>query len=400
MSNTPASGSQKPAYTILYLLSFSHFINDALQSVILAAYPLLKSNYALSFTQIGIITLSYQLTASLFQPLVGSITDKNPIPKALVYGALFSLLGIAALSQASSFSWIIVSVCLIGLGSSVFHPESSRVANLASGGRRGLAQSIFQIGGNTGSAFGPLLVAALVIPYGQANIGWFVLGALLGILALYKISRWYRIHLLQQRIKAKKKPYTNASQVSKRRISIAIGVLIVLIFSKYFYMASMTNYFTFYLIQKFGVSIQESQLYLFAFLGAVAIGTYFGGPLGDRYGRKKIIWISILGAAPFTLLLPYVSLFWVTVLSICIGVIIASAFSAILVFAQELLPNRVGLISGLFFGLAFGLGGLGSALLGNLADKTSIEYVFQLCAFLPLLGIVAALLPNIREVDA
>jgi len=392
MSNISASGSQKPAYTILYLLSFSHFINDALQSVILAAYPLLKSNYALSFTQIGIITLSYQLTASLFQPLVGSITDKNPIPKALVYGALFSLFGIAALSK-------VVSVCLIGLGSSVFHPESSRVANLASGGRRGLAQSIFQIGGNTGSAFGPLLVAALVIPYGQANIGWFVLGALLGILALYKISKWYRTHLSQQRAKAKKIPYANSSQVGKQRVSVAIGVLIVLIFSKYFYMASMTNYFTFYLIQKFNVSIQESQLYLFAFLGAVAVGTYFGGPLGDRYGRKKIIWISILGAAPFTMLLPYVSLFWVTVLSICIGVIIASAFSAILVFAQELLPNRVGLISGLFFGLAFGLGGLGSALLGNLADKTSIEYVFQCCAFLPLLGIVAALLPNIREVD-
>ncbi|WP_430966540.1 MFS transporter [Spongiimicrobium sp. 2-473A-2-J] len=397
MAQLHTSKNHGPAYTVLYMLSFAHFVNDALQSVIPAIYPLLKNNYALSFTQVGLIALSYQLTASLFQPLVGSITDRKPKPLALIGGALCTLVGIAALSRANTFVWILVAVSLIGLGSAIFHPESSRVANLASGGKRGLAQSIFQIGGNSGSAVGPLLVAALVIPYGQGNVLWFVVGSFFGIVALYKVGKWYSTYLTKKNLTPRQQLSTKPNQITKGRIRLSIAVLIVLIFSKYFYMASMTNYFTFYLIEKFQVSIQQSQLYLFTFLGAVAIGTYFGGPLGDRYGRKKIIWGSILGAAPFTLLLPYVGLFWVLVLSICIGIIIASAFSAILVFAQELLPNRVGMVSGLFFGLAFGLGGVGSALLGNLADQTGIEYVFQLCAFLPLLGVVAVLLPNLRE---
>ncbi len=381
------------------MLSFAHFINDALQSVIPAVYPLLKSNYALTFTQVGLIALSYQLTASLFQPLVGSVSDRKPRPMAMVGGALCSLTGIVALSGAASFLWILVSVALIGLGSSIFHPESSRVANMASGGQRGLAQSIFQIGGNAGSALGPLLVALIVIPYGQRDIMWFAMGALMGIMVLYKVADWYRGQLSKKMGSQPSQLSTSGPAVSKGHIKLSITVLIVLIFSKYFYMACMTNYFTFYLIEKFQVSIQQSQLYLFAFLGAVAVGTYFGGPLGDRFGRKKIIWTSIFGAAPFALVLPHVGLFWVLVLSMCIGVIMASAFSAILVFAQELLPNRIGLVSGLFFGLAFGLGGLGSALLGNLADRTSIAYIFELCAFLPLLGIVAGMLPNIRQAD-
>lgn len=392
-----AIANQRPVYSILYTISFAHLINDVLQSVIPAVYPLLKINHHLTFAQVGLITLAYQLTASLLQPLVGVFTDRKPQPFSLVAGMGFSLIGIVALSQASSFEWILLSVSFIGLGSSIFHPELSRVANLASGGKRGFAQSVFQIGGNSGSAIGPLIVAFVVIPYGQGNIFWFAVAAFVGMVVLSRVSKWYKDNLHQKNKETIADGIQRSHPVSKTRIMITLSVLGMLIFSKYFYMASMTSYFTFYLIEKFQVSVQQSQFYLFAFLGAVATGTYFGGSLGDRFGRKPVIWVSILGAAPFTLLLPHVGLYWVLVLSILIGIIIASAFSAILVYGQELLPGRVGLISGLFFGLAFGLGGLGSALLGKLADDTSIEYVFLLCSFLPLMGIVAWLLPNIRN---
>lgn len=368
-----------------------------MQSVIPAIYPLLKTSYELTFTQVGLITMAYQLTASLLQPFVGVYTDKKAQPFSLVAGMVFTLIGIVALSQASDYLWILIAVCFVGLGSSIFHPESSRVANLASGGQRGLAQSIFQIGGNSGTAIGPLLVAFMVIPYGQGNIFWFAIGAIMGIIALFKVALWYKDHMLQKTKQIASDLIEVGHTISKRRIALSITVLIVLIFSKYFYMASMTNYFTFYLIEKFQISVQQSQFCLFAFLGAAAVGTYFGGPLGDRFGRKVIIWVSILGVAPFTLFLPYVGLVGVVILAILIGMIMASAFSAILVYGQELLPGRVGLISGLFFGLAFGLGGIGSAVLGKLADETSIEYVFQICSFLPLLGIVAWLLPNIHS---
>jgi len=402
-SSSTASSLQQTqdltVYPILLTISFAHLLNDLVQSVIPAIYPLLKDSYLLSFTQIGLITLTFQASASLLQPVVGVYTDKKPMPYSLAFGMGFSLLGLLILSVAGSFLVILFSVTLVGLGSSVFHPESSRVAYLASGGKRGLAQSIFQIGGNAGSAVGPLLVALLIMPYGQAYVSWFSIVAIVGILALIHVGIWYRNHLSERTAVYQAKGDVKIVEpgFSKDHIILSIGILLVLIFSKYFYMASMSSYFTFYLIEKFNVSIPQSQIYLFLFLAAVAMGTLLGGPLGDKYGRKPIIWISIFGAAPFTLLLPHVGLFWVVALSIIIGIIIASAFSAILVYAQELLPGRVGMISGLFFGFAFGMGGLGSALLGVLADKTSIEYVFFVCSFLPLLGGVARWLPNLRR---
>lgn len=401
-SATAHSLDQAPdltVYPILFTISFAHLLNDLVQSVIPAIYPLLKDNYLLSFTQIGLITLTFQASASLLQPVVGVYTDKKPMPFSLAFGMGFSLIGLLVLSVAGGFLMILLSVTLVGLGSSVFHPESSRVAYLASGGKRGLAQSIFQIGGNAGSAIGPLLVALLIMPYGQAYVGWFAIVAIVGMMALVRVGVWYRNRLLEKATVYR--PSGNievaAPRLSKNQIMLSIGILLVLIFSKYFYMASISSYFTFYLIEKFNVSIPQSQIYLFLFLAAVAVGTLLGGPLGDKYGRKPIIWVSIFGAAPFTLVLPHVDLFWVVALSILIGMIIASAFSAILVYAQELLPGRVGMISGLFFGFAFGMGGLGSALLGVLADKTSIEYVFFICSFLPLLGGVAGWLPNLRR---
>jgi FSR family fosmidomycin resistance protein-like MFS transporter len=400
-SALPSFDSQQDltVYPILFTISFAHLLNDLVQSVIPAIYPLLKENYLLSFTQIGLITLTFQASASLLQPVVGVYTDKKPMPYSLAFGMGFSLVGLLILSMAGSFIVILLSVTLVGLGSSVFHPESSRVAYLASGGKRGLAQSIFQIGGNAGSAIGPLLVALLIMPYGQGAVGWFTIGAIVGIFALIHIGRWYSGHLQEKRLvfKPKGNLLVGAPRISRKQVILSIVILLVLIFSKYFYMASISSYFTFYLIEKFGVSIPTSQIYLFLFLAAVAAGTLAGGPLGDKYGRKPIIWISIFGAAPFTLLLPHVGLFWVITLAMIIGVIIASAFSAILVYAQELLPGRVGMISGLFFGFAFGMGGLGSALLGILADETSIEYVFFLCSFLPLIGGVAGWLPNLRS---
>ncbi|WP_114937331.1 MFS transporter [Mucilaginibacter endophyticus] len=386
---------QQTVYSILFTISLAHFINDMLQSVIPSIYPLIKQRFSLNFTQIGLITFTYQITASILQPFVGLYTDKKPKPYSLAMGMGFTLSGLLLASFAGSFYIMLIAVSLIGIGSSIFHPESSRVAYLASGGKKGLAQSIFQLGGNAGSAVGPLLAALIVIPYGQSNVIWFCLIALAGIMVLLRIAKWYAEHLS---LKAKNKNANEVSplNLSKRRVVFSLGVLLVLIFSKYFYLASITSYYTFFLINKFHLSIQQSQIYLFLFLGSVAAGTLFGGPLGDRFGRKYIIWISILGVAPFTMLLPYVSLFWTGVLSVFIGLILSSAFSAILVYATELVPGKVGLIAGLFFGLAFGMGGLGSAVLGKVADMTSINYVFKICAYLPLIGIFTGLLPNIE----
>ncbi|GIQ61325.1 fosmidomycin resistance protein [Flavobacterium collinsii] len=388
--------AQQTVFSILFTISFTHFINDMLQAVIPAVYPILKTKFSLTFTEVGLITLTYQLTASILQPFIGFYTDKKPRPYSLAIGMGFTLVGLAAVAVASSFVNILLAVSLIGIGSSIFHPESSRVAHLASGGKRGLAQSIFQLGGNAGSAIGPLLAAIIVVPYGQFNIIWFCLAAIVGIVILSGVAKWYQEHLNLKALNKSAVLEERHHSLSKQKVIFSLGILLVLIFSKYFYMASMTSYYTFYLIDKFHLSVQESQIYLFAFLGAVAAGTLFGGALGDRFGRKYIIWISILGVAPFTLLLPYVSLFWTGILSVIIGLIISSAFSAILVYATELVPGKVGLIAGLFFGLAFGMGGLGSAVLGKLADTTSIEYVFKICAFLPLIGVLTSLLPNIE----
>ncbi|PVD53364.1 MFS transporter [Terrimonas sp.] len=387
---------QKTFYTILFAISTSHFLNDMMQSVIQSVYPLLKQNYQLSFAQVGLITFVFQVTASILQPFVGNYTDKNPRPYSFVAGMVFSLIGIILLAYAHGFGVLLIAAGLIGIGSSIFHPEASKVAYYASGGKRGLAQSIFQLGGNGGSAIGPLLVAAIVMPFGQSHIMWFTLSALLGVFILSKVGTWYKAHL-HMHMSKKTVTAEHAPALSNTKIISSIVILLILIFSKYFYMASLSSYFTFYLIDKFHVSIQQSQLYLFIFLGAVAAGTLLGGSLGDRFGRKIIIWVSILGAAPFTLLLPYVNLFWTGVLAAIIGVIIASAFSAILVYAQELLPGKIGMVSGLFFGFAFGMGGLGSALLGVLADHTSMEYVFKLCAYLPLLGIITVFLPDLKK---
>lgn len=386
---------QSTVYSILFSICFAHMINDLLQAVIPAMYPVLKANYGLTFTQVGLITFTYQVTASLLQPFVGIYTDKKPKPYSLAFGMLFSLSGIIMLSQASSFPLILASVAMVGVGSSIFHPEASRVAFLGSGGKRGLAQSIFQLGGNTGTAIGPLLVALIVVPRGQSYILWFVLVAVVGIIVLSRIALWYQQKLIS--IKGKKKGGERIHNLSPMKVKLSVVLLLILIFSKSFYTSSMSSYFTFYLIEKFHISVLQAQYHLFWFLGAVAVGTLIGGPLGDKFGRKYIIWFSILGAAPFTLMLPFANLFWTGILSVAIGIIIASAFSAILVYAQELMPERVGMISGLFFGFAFGVGGLGSAVLGYLADKTSIEFVYGICSFLPLIGIIAYFLPNLKK---
>jgi len=387
---------QKTVYPILFAIAFSHLLNDLLQIVIPSIYPLLKENYSLSFTQIGFITFVYQVTASLLQPVVGFQTDKKPMPYSLAFGMCFTMLGLILLAFAHNYAVILIAVGLVGIGSSIFHPEASRVAYLASGGKRGMAQAIFQVGGNSGTAIGPLLVIFLVIPYGQAYILWFLLAALLAIAVLIHIAKWYQKHLIFRKAN-KIKTLEYPPRLRKKQVKGAIGILLVLIFSKYIYMTSISSYFTFYLIDKFGLTIPQSQFYLFLFFGSVALGTFLGGPLGDRFGRKYVIWFSILGSAPFALLLPYVDLFWTGTLVVMVGLILSSAFSAILVFAQELLPGKVGMISGLFFGFAFGIAGLGSAFLGYLADKTSIEFVYQLCSFLPLIGGVAYYLPNLRS---
>jgi FSR family fosmidomycin resistance protein-like MFS transporter len=383
-------------YSILLSISFSHLLNDTIQSLIPSIYPLVKNSFHLSFSQVGLITLTFQLAASLLQPFVGFYTDKKPQPFSLATGMGFTLSGLVLLSFAWSFGWLLVSVGLIGMGSSVFHPEASKVAYMASGGKRGLAQSIFQVGGNAGSAIGPLLAALIIVPSGQRSIIWFSILALLAIVVLTYIGKWYQGNMHRIRPKKVYKGDERHILLSRKKIVVSIMILLVLIFSKYFYLASMSSYFTFYLMDKFGISVQSSQVHLFIFLFATAAGTFFGGPIGDRFGRKYVIWFSILGVAPFTLLLPHVNLFWTTIFSVFIGFILSSAFSAILVYAQELLPGKVGLVSGLFFGFAFGMGGIGSAVLGALADRTSIQFVYQVCAFLPLIGLLTGFLPNLK----
>lgn len=387
--------ANKTVYSILFSISFAHLLNDLLQAVIPAAYPILKESYDLSFTQIGLITFSYQMAASILQPFVGFYTDKHPKPYSQIFGMLFTLAGIVLLSYASSFPIILVSVILVGIGSSIFHPEASRISYLSSGGKRGLAQSIFQIGGNTGTAIGPLLIAWIVVPHGQQNIIWFTVVALIGLVVLSRIATWYKNHL--DLASKKKVVLENLPNLSQTRIVVSVIILLVLIFSKYFYISGISSYFTFYLMEKFSLSVQDAQYHLFLFLLSVAAGTLLGGPLGDKFGRKYVIWFSVLGAAPFTLMLPYANLFWTGALSMIIGVIISSAFPAILVYAQELLPKKLGMVSGLFYGFAFGMGGLGSAVLGYMADQTSISYVYSICAYLPLIGIIAYFLPNLKK---
>ncbi len=379
---------------IVGAVGFVHLLNDLIQAVLPAIYPMLKANYDLSFTQIGLITLVFQLTASILQPGIGLYTDKHPKPYLLPIGMVFTLLGLVMLAFAQSFASLLLASAFVGLGSSTFHPEASRVARMASGGKFGFAQSLFQVGGNTGTAIGPLLAAAIILPRGQTSIGWFTAFALLGILVLFSVSKWVvHSHAV---IHFKHLNKVNNS-LNQRKIVGALLLLGLLIFSKFVYMTCMSNYYTFYLIERFGLSVGKAQLFLFLFLAAVALGTFAGGPLGDKIGRKLVIWVSILGAAPFTLLLPYCNLFWTAALSVLIGLVLSSAFSAIVVFAQELVPGKVGLIAGLLFGLMFGFSGIAAAALGKLADSTSILYVFHCCAFLPLLGIFTALLPNIES---
>lgn len=372
-------------------------LNDMIQSLIPSIYPILKDTFELSFTQVGLITLTFQLTASIFQPFVGTYTDKNPQPFSLAIGMGFTLIGLISISFASSFVAVLVSVALIGIGSSVFHPEASKIAYLASGGKRGLAQSIFQVGGNFGSAVGPLLAALIIVRYGRSHVVYFGVLALLAIGVLIYVGKWAKGQFKQMKTRKENAVAAPSHHLSRRAVHVSIGILLVLIFSKYIYLASITSYYTFFLIEKFGVSIKASQLFLFAFLAAAAVGTYTGGPLGDRYGRKYVIWFSILGAAPFSLALPYANLFWTVVLSIMVGLILSSAFSAILVYAQELMPGKIGLVSGLFFGFAFGVAGIGSALLGILADVRDINFVYHLCSFLPLIGLITWRLPNLRQ---
>ena len=380
-------------FRVLAAVSFCHVLNDMMQSLLPSIYPILKSSFHLNFTQIGFITLTFQITASLLQPVIGHYTDRKPMPYSLPIGMVFTLVGLLLLAIAPNFSLLLLAAALIGMGSAVFHPESSRVARMASGGKHGFAQSFFQVGGNTGSAIGPLLAVFIILPHGQIGSACFSLAALLGILVLIQVSRWYKARLAHLQSKPAKHAEESAG-LPRRQVITAIAVLIALIFSKYFYLAGLTSYYTFYLIAKFHVSVQSSQLHLFAFLAAVAAGTLIGGPVGDRVGRKSVIWCSILGVLPFTLILPYANLFWTGVLSIIIGFVIASAFSAILVYAQDLVPGRVGMISGLFFGFAFGMGGIGAAVLGKLADMTSIIFVYKVCAYLPAIGLLTGLLPN------
>ena len=379
-------------FAVLFAISFSHLLNDMMQSLIPAIYPNLKADFHLSFAQIGIITLVNQITASLLQPAVGHFSDLRPRPYSLATGMVATLIGLLLLSVAGSYPVILFSVMLIGVGSAVFHPESSRVARMASGGRHGLAQSLFQVGGNTGSAIGPLLAAVLVAVYGQHSVAWAGGLALLGILILYNVGTWYKHHGLARMRSAR--PHEDHG-LSRGKVMTSVAILLLLIFSKYFYLASITSYYTFYLIHTFHLSVRSAKVHLFNFLAAVAAGTLAGGPLGDKFGRKYVIWLSILGILPFTLALPYANLFWTSVLSVIIGMGVASAFPAIVVYAQELLPGRVGMISGLFFGFSFGMGGIGAAVLGWLADLTDITFVYKVCSVLPAIGLLTMFLPNI-----
>ena len=389
-----SANTEKIGLKILGAISFCHFLNDMLQSLIPAIYPQLKSAFSLNYSQIGLITLTYQITASLLQPAVGFYTDHHPQPYSLAIGMGCTLLGLLTLSSAPSYGLLLLAVGLVGLGSSIFHPESSRVARMASAGQYGLAQSIFQVGGNAGTAMGPLLAALIVIPQGRHSIAWFSLMALLGIVVLWQVGGWYKARQLRDN-RLKKSQAINQPEISFHKVALPITILLALIFSKFFYLASLNSYFTFYLINKFHISITSAQIHLFVFLFGAATGTIMGGPIGDRIGRKRVIWGSILGVSPFTLMLPYVNLQWTGPLTFIIGLMLASAFPAILVYAQELLPGKIGMVSGLFFGLAFGMAGIGAAVLGKLADIRGIEYVYHLCSFLPLIGLLAAFLPDI-----
>jgi len=391
--------AEATTYGILLAVSFCHFLNDLMQSLLPAIYPMLKDNFALDFGQIGLVTFTFQITGSLLQPLVGLYTDRHPKPYSLAVGMGFTLSGLAVISMAGSYGLLLLGAGLLGTGSSIFHPESSRIARMASGGRHGLAQSLFQVGGNFGTSAGPLVAAFFILPHGQGGVAWFTLAALLGIIILWQVGTWYGARRAML-AKPKARASSGGVALSRRQVGFAIAILIALMFSKFIYTSSFTSYYTFYLIDRFGLSIEDAQVYLFVFLGAVAVGTIAGGPIGDRIGRKYVIWGSILGVLPFTLALPYVNLFWTAALSVVIGLVLSSAFSAIIVYAQELMPGRVGMVAGLFFGFAFGLAGIGAAALGELADATSIETVYRLCAFLPVLGVLAAFLPSMKEAKA
>jgi len=388
-----SSSADGTVMAILLAVSFSHFLNDVMQSLISSLYPMLKDDYKLDFWQIGLLTTTFQVTASLLQPVIGMYTDKKPLPFSLPVGMCLTLIGLLTLAFAHSYSMLLVGSAFVGLGSAIFHPESSRVARLASGGRFGLAQSLFQVGGNFGSALGPLLAAFIVVPLGQGGIAWFSIAAMVGIVVLIRVSVWYSRHIVSA---AKRAAPTLFNPLPRKKVISALVVLAILVCSKQAYTASLSSYYTFYVIERFGVSVQESQYLLFLFLGAAALGTFLGGPIGDRFGAKTVIWFSILGVLPFTLMLPYADLFWTKVLTVLIGLILASAFSAIVVFAQELVPGRVGLIAGIFFGFAFGIGGIAAAVLGVIADSHGIEYVFKLCSFLPMLGLLTIFLPNMK----
>jgi len=396
MSTIKNTDAQKPVYAILIAISVAHLLNDLLQAVIPAIYPKLEAKYHLTFAQVGMITLCYQLAASIFQPVVGAYTDKNPKPYSQIFGMLFTMAGITLLAYAPNYELILVAVVLVGIGSSIFHPESSRVAFMASNGRRSFAQSVFQIGGNTGTALAPLLIAWIVLPNGQLYILWFLGFAILAQIVLVYIAKWYNDKLKIASRSTKK--VIQVPDLSAFKVNSAITILLVLIFSKYFYVASITSYFQFYTMDKFGLNEVQAQVYLFYFLISVAVGTLLGGIFGDRFGRKYVIWFSVLGAAPFTLALPYVDLQLTGILIVIIGLIISSAFPSILVYAQELLPKKLGMVSGLFYGFAFGMGGVGSAVLGLWADATSIQYIYHICSFLPLIGVIAYFLPNMQKV--
>jgi FSR family fosmidomycin resistance protein-like MFS transporter len=389
--------AERTVMSVLLAISFCHMLNDTMQSLISAIYPVIKPMFHLDYTQVGLITLTFQMTASLLQPVVGIYTDRRPHPYSLAIGMCFTLCGLVLLSMAPNFHMLLVSVALVGIGSSVFHPEASRMAYMAAGVRHGFAQAVFQVGGNTGSSLGPLMAALIVVgEHAQARVLWFSAAAMIAIVVLWNIGHWYKKNTFRLKPKPRKAVRHGQATLSRRKVTQSLVILVILVFSKYFYLSSLSSYFTFYLKEKFHVSTQGSQLYLFLFLFSVAVGTFIGGPVGDRIGRKYVIWVSILGVAPFTLLLPHVNLLWTAVLSVVIGLILSSAFTAILVYAQELVPGKVGMIAGLFFGLAFGMGGLGSAVLGWLADLTSIEFVYQVCAYLPLIGLLAGFLPNLE----
>ncbi len=398
MTDTSATAGRiqtdNTVYIILLAVSFCHMLNDVMQSLLAALYPMLKESYGLDFWQIGLLTFTFQVTASLLQPLVGMYTDKRPMPYSLPMGMASTMIGLIVLAYAGNYGVLLLGAALVGIGSSVFHPESSRVARMASGGRYGLAQSLFQVGGNFGTALGPLLAAFIVVPRGQHSVAWFAIAALIGIIVLRQVSGWYSRYRIAN---AKRPASTQTISLPRRKVLIALIVLATLVCTKNIYMASLSSYYTFYVIHKFGVSVQEAQILLFIFLGAVAAGTLAGGPIGDRFGRKFVIWFSILGVLPFTLALPYADLFWTRILTVIIGLVLASAFSAIVVFAQELVPGRVGMIAGIFFGFAFGMGGLAAAVLGVVADIKGIDYVYTICSFLPLLGLLTVLLPSTRE---